>query len=284
MNLSQTTQFKAEALSWDMLRHRAPSIFAPSPMMGVSDRYAFVPTARVVAGLRETNWVAVDVEEQRIRQERRRGFQKHMIRFRLAAQIVSLDEWNIELVLVNSHDGGCAYQLHAGVYRRICSNGLVVSDGGFQALRFRHAGLAPEEVVRASLDLMDALPYLAARIAGFRARVLEPAESLAFAGRALQLRYSSDVEAPVSPATLLDTRRAEDQGADLWRTLNRVQENLIRGGVSDGHRDRRGRVRSVRGLRGIDSRVDLNKGIWSLAERLFNGEPLDPTPTVSVAA
>jgi len=37
-------------------------------------------------------------------------------------------------------------------------------------------------------------------------------------------------------------------------------------------------------LRGIDSRVDLNKGLWSLAERLFNGEPLDPMPTVSVAA
>jgi hypothetical protein len=284
MNLSQTTQFKAEALSWDTLRHRAPSIFAPSPMLGVSDRYAFVPTARIVAGLREANWVAVDVEEQRIRKEKRRGFQKHLIRFRLAAQIASLDEWNIELVLVNSHDGGCAYQLHAGIYRRICSNGLVVSDGGFQALRFRHSGLSPEIVVMASLRLMDALPYLAGRIFGFRSRMLEPAEALAFADRALRLRYSSEVEPPVSPATLLDARRAEDQGPDLWHTLNRVQENLIRGGVTDGHRDRRGRIRSVRGLRGIDSRVDLNKGLWSLAERLFNGEPLDPTPTVSVAA
>lgn len=222
MNLSQTTQFKAEALSWDTLRHRAPSIFAPSPMLGVSDRYAFVPTARIVAGLREANWVAVDVEEQRIRQEKRRGFQKHLIRFRLAAQIESLDEWNIELVLVNSHDGGCAYQLHAGIYRRICPNGLVVSDGGFEALRFRHSGLSPEIVVMASLRLMDALPYLAGRIFGFRSRMLEPAEALAFADRALRLRYSSDVEPPVSPATLLEARRTEDQGSDLWHTLNRV--------------------------------------------------------------
>lgn len=284
MNLGQTTQFKAEALSWEALRHRAPSIFAPSPMLGVSSRYAFVPTARIVAGLREANWVSVDVEEQRIRLEKRRGFQKHLIRFRLAAQIASLDEWNIELVLVNSHDGGCAYQLHAGIYRRICSNGLVVSDGGFQALRFRHAGLSPESVVLASLSLMDALPYLAGRIVGFRSRMLEPAEALAFADRALRLRYSSDVEPPVAPARLLEARREEDQGSDLWHTLNRVQENLIRGGVADGHRDRRGRLRSVRGLRGIDSKVDLNKRLWGLAERLANGEPLDPIPTVSVAA
>lgn len=284
MNLSQTTQFKAEALSWDTLRHRAPSIFAPGPMQGVSDRYAFVPTARIVAGLRETNWVPVDVEEQRIRQEKRRGFQKHLIRFRLAAQIASLDEWNIELVLVNSHDGGCAYRLHAGIYRRICSNGLVVSDGGFEALRFRHAGLTPEVVVMASLQLMEALPYLAGRIVGFRTRILESAEALAFAERALRLRYPPEIEAPISPATLLGARRPEDEGADLWHTLNRVQENLIRGGVADGHRDRRGRLRTVRGLRGIDSKVDLNKGLWSLAERLANGEPLDPMPVVSVTA
>src|SRR5204862_239700 len=87
----------------------------------------------------------------------RRGFQKHLLRFRLATQMETLDEWNVELVLVNSHDAGCAYQLHAGIYRRICANGLVLSEGGFSAIRFRHAGLEPEEVVNASLRLIATL-------------------------------------------------------------------------------------------------------------------------------
>ena len=65
----------------------------------------------------------VAVEEQRIRNEARRGYQKHLIRFRRAEQMETLDEWNVELVLLNSHDTGCAYQVHAGIYRRICSNG-----------------------------------------------------------------------------------------------------------------------------------------------------------------
>ncbi len=39
------------------------------------------PTARIVSGLGEHDWVPVDVEEQRIHVEARRGFQKHMIRF-----------------------------------------------------------------------------------------------------------------------------------------------------------------------------------------------------------
>jgi hypothetical protein len=36
-------------------------------------------------------------------------------------------------------------------------------------------------------------------------------------------------------------------------------------------------------LRGIDSKVTLNKGLWSLAERLANGEPLGQTVDVSGA-
>jgi hypothetical protein len=86
-----------------------------------------VPAAQIVDGLRAQDWVLVYVEEQRIRNEARRGFQKHISRFRRAEQMQTLDEWNVELVLLNSHDRGCAYQLHAGIYRRICSTGLVMS-------------------------------------------------------------------------------------------------------------------------------------------------------------
>jgi hypothetical protein len=54
--------------------------------------------------------------------------------------------------------------------------------------------------------------------------------------------------------------------------------------VSDFHRDRRGKLRSVRALRGIDSKVTLNKGLWGVAERLANGETLPPLESVVVTA
>src|SRR5262245_43970140 len=161
MKINETSNFKGTVLSEQTLRAQAPSIFASGPMAGVSDRYTFVPTARIVDGLRELDWVPVDVEEQRIRNESRRGFQKHLLRFRRAEQMATLDEWNVELVLLNSHDRGCAYQLHAGIYRRICSNGLVLSEGSFQAMRFRHSGLDAAEVVEASFRLLEAMPRVA---------------------------------------------------------------------------------------------------------------------------
>jgi len=282
--MNETSNFKATPLSDEALRTRAPSIFASGPMIGVSQKYTFVPTSEILTGLRDLNWVPVEVEEQRIRQEARRGFQKHLIRLRLESQMATLDEWNVELVVVNSHDAGCAYQLHAGIYRRICSNGLVISSESFNAIRFRHSGCLTGEVVQASLRLVEAMPKIGERIARFRERILEPCESLTLAEQALLLRYPTVDESPIAPETLLQAHRPEDEGNDLWLTMNRCQEGLLRGGLSDSHRDRRGKLRSVRPLRGIDSKVSVNKGLWSLAERLADGRPLRTAENVTVTA
>jgi hypothetical protein len=265
---STISNFKAAELGDEQLRLEAPSIFATSPMRGLSDRYAFVPTTEIVAGLREKHWLPVSVEQQRVRISARFGFQKHLIRFRRAEQMQTLDEWNEELVLTNSHDAGCAYVMRVGIYRRVCSNGLVVSDETFEAIRFRHAGLKPEEVVQASYRVLKYIPKVSAVIESFRNRGLTESESVAFAERALLLRFATSEQAPVRAQTLLLPRRPEDQGGDMWTVLNRVQENLVKGGLSDGKRSHAGRVRNLRRLRGIDSKIVLNHGLWNLAEEL----------------
>ena len=128
------------------------------------------------------------------------------------------------------------------------------------------------------------MPRVGELVNRFRSRELAGSEAYDFAGHALLLRYNSLEEAPVEPGTLLKARRREDEPLDLWSTMNRVGENLEKGGISDWHLDRRGAMRSVRPLKGIDSRVSLNKGLWGLAERLANGEPLTPPEKITVAA
>lgn len=268
MNPNITTNFKAQALTDDELRLEAPSAFARAPMNGLSPRYRFVPTSEIVAGLREKNWLPTAVEQQRVRTESRMGFQKHLLRFRRAEQMQTLDEWNAELVLTNSHDAGCAYIMQVGIYRRLCSNGLVVSDDSFEAMRFRHSGLRVENVIEASFQILEYIPRINQSIDRFRNCLLSEDKQIEFARQALLLRYDSLESAPVEPKTVLTTRRVEDQANNLWTVFNTVQENLVRGGISDSRRDRRGKLRTMRSLRGIDSRVFLNKALWSLAETL----------------
>ena len=222
--MNQTTSnFKAEALTNDVLRLQAPSIFAERAMTGLSTRYTFVPTTEIVAGLREKDWVPVDAEQQRARSALRFGFQKHLIRFRRAEQMQTLDEWNAELVLTNSHDAGCAYILQVGIFRRLCSNGLVVSDQEFEAIRFRHSHLKTEEVVAASFRILEYVPKIGTLIERFRNRRLDDSEALNFASNALLLRYDTLEQSPIDARSLLSPRRAEDQGSDLWATFNRLQ-------------------------------------------------------------
>jgi hypothetical protein len=69
------------AISDDEMRRFAPSVFASQPIEGVSERYSFLPTSSILNGMRENGWVPVRAQEQSIRTEARRGFQKHFVRF-----------------------------------------------------------------------------------------------------------------------------------------------------------------------------------------------------------
>jgi hypothetical protein len=141
-----------------------------------------------------------------------------------------------------------------------------ISDDGFEAIRFRHAGLKAEEVVQASYRILEYVPKVGVLIDRFRNRLLNQSEALAFAQQALLLRYGSLDQSPIGAQTLLTPRRVEDQPNDLWTAFNRAQEHLVNGGISDSRRDRGGRLRTMRSLRGIDSKVSLNQRLWKLAE------------------
>jgi hypothetical protein len=55
--------------------------------------------------MRENGWVPVRAQEQSIRTEARRGFQKHVVRFTRAEHLQSWEKNQVrpEVVLVNSH-------------------------------------------------------------------------------------------------------------------------------------------------------------------------------------
>ena len=70
---------------------------------------------------------------------------------------------------------------------------------------------------------------------------------------------------------MLFRSRYGDVGGDLWRVFNRVQENLIRGGIKGGPKlwdNGKVQSRSVRPVRGITQGIALNADLWSLAEKI----------------
>ena len=62
-------------------------------------------------------------------------------------------------------------------------------------------------------------------------------------------------------------RRTADTGTDLWTVFNRVQENVIKGGLYGFTKDAIGRPqrRRTREVKGIDQNDTLNRALWRLS-------------------
>jgi len=272
INRSHRTLARLE-LTDEQIRNEAPSVFATAPVAGVSDRYTFLPTSQIIGRMRQEGWAPVEAQQQAVRVEGRTGFAKHLLRLQRRDQVARPGEYAVEIALVNSHDRSSAYQIHAALWRCVCSNGLLVSDSTIERVSIRHSGREAEEIIAASFSMLAQLPRLTERVEAFRSRQLTPAEQHDFAAQAIRLRWDDAALAPVSPAKLLWPRRSEDAGNDLWSVYNRVQEHLTKGGLKDyGKRKEDGhRFPRTRPVKGLDENVRLNKALWGLAEALRTG-------------
>jgi hypothetical protein len=244
------------------IRAVAPSIFADAPHGSRSERYAYIPTSTVLTKLRDEGFSPFMVCQTRVRNEDRREYTKHMIRLRHASQING-DEAN-EIILLNSHDGTSSYQMLAGLFRFVCHNGLVCGDTTAD-IRVPHKGDVASEVIEGAYEVLDGFERVAQSRDAMRAITLDDGEAEILARSALALKYDDpDRPAPVTERQVLASRRFDDRKSDLWSAFNRIQENLVKGGLSG--RSAQGRRQQTREVQGIDQNLKLNRALWMLAE------------------
>jgi len=257
---SHSTAF-LDALSAESLRHRVPAIYAPCAHESRSPAYTFISTASVVDALGCAGFYPV--EARQARRAKSVLHARHLIRFRRRFETVALRDAVPEILFLNSHDGTSAYQLRVGLYRAVCTNGLVVSQGTFPVFRVAHRGDVVADVVQAALQISERFEVLAAAVERMERTRLDQLERLSFAAEAVALRFPRGAESGLEPARLLVPRRLEDAGEDLWRTFNVVQENVLRGGIP--RRSATHRLIRTRAISAIKEDVRLNSGLWELA-------------------
>lgn len=251
-------------LTNEAIKQLAPSAFAITPYHKQSDRYAFIPTSQVIDGMRAAGFVPVQASQSRTKILDKKDFTKHLIRFRAVGSLgqrAIVGDSVLEAVLINSHDGTSAYKLFAGIFRFVCSNGLVVADSLVGSVNIRHSGNVLQEVVESTSQIFEDAPKVLEVIGKWSNIQLAGEEQLALATAAHTVRFPETDKAPVTPDRLLRARRYEDQGSDLWKTFNRIQENSTK-----GIRGRRGH--GTRGVKNIDGNINLNRALFSLAQRM----------------
>jgi hypothetical protein len=261
---NQTSVRSHLPLSNEQIMAVAPSIFAEEKHASRSERYTCIPTGDVLRGLRKEGFSPFMVCQTKCRDEGKREHAKHMVRMRHTSQIESAEA--NEIILLNSHDGSSSYQMLSGVFRFVCSNGMVSGDT-LSDIRIRHKGNIVDNVIDGAFRVLEEFEQIGGQMDGMKVLTLSQGEQSAFARAALALKFDTELApAPVTESQVLRPRRMEDGAGDLWTTFNRVQENLVKGGLRG--RSATGQVRTTREVKGIDQNIKLNRALWVLAEEM----------------
>tara|TARA_B110000037_G_C17120698_1_gene505722 strand:- start:4221 stop:4757 length:537 start_codon:yes stop_codon:yes gene_type:complete len=178
--------------------------------------------------------------------------------------------------MTNSHDGLQSFQFSVGIFRLVCSNGLVVADEKFSDFKIKHKGYTFNELRDVvSLAVKD-LPNKVEVLNSMRNRILTEEEKNKLAVDAMLVRagikigsdkakeFEYDEETIVD---ILDPKRKEDEGDSLWKVFNVVQEKITQG---EFHAALKGaKVRKVRKIKSFEKDLSVNKELFKLATALI---------------
>jgi len=242
--------------SLENIKAIAPSVFTTEKASHLSDKYVQTPTSRVVEDLMNLGWEVTKVQE--VRSRKYKGFQKHLVVFRNPEIMIkgeNGDDSFPQILLTNSHDGKAAFNFRVGIFRLVCSNGLVISDADFNNVSIRHINYTFESLQAKINEIIEKLPGLVNKINVFKAKTLTEVEMNDFATKASQLRTKKTVNI----MDVLTPTRTEDQGNDLWVVFNRVQEKILGGSYTSGGR-------KARSVKNFQKDIQLNEQLFELAE------------------
>lgn len=268
-------------LTRDDMARACPAIFADHAAPKTSSKYRLIPTTEVLDLMESEGWQPVTAHYQKVRLEGRNGYQKHLIRFQHPDLV--LGEEALDCILLNSHDGGSSYRFMLGIWRMICSNGMMVGET-WQEVRVRHMGSTPDMILDASKQITQQAPKLAQKIKDWKQIEMTRDEAGIFASAAGELLTTEQNPKPFidytgrdhAPDQLLRTRRYQDQSGlkkpNLWLAYNTVQENLIKGGFRKFNATAEGGLKKgmskSREVKSIDKNLALNRALFTLTEKM----------------
>ena len=260
------------------LRELCPLAFAKEATNpDVSKRYLFVNTETIIDDLDKLGWKPVQAA-QRASRGGNTIFSKHMIAFQnpdLKIKGKDGDDSFPRIIMTNSHDGMQAFKFSVGIFRLVCSNGLVVADEQFNEFKIKHKGYTFDELRGVVNQAVADLPNKVEVLNQMKQRVLTQDEKNKLALDAMLIRagiepgsdkakkFNYDDETIID---ILDPKRDEDKGDDLWRVFNVVQEKITQG---DFHAALTGaKVRKVRKIKSFEKDLKVNKELFKLATAL----------------
>ena len=193
---------------------------------------------------------------------------KHIIRLKTNKSITVAegDEVFPEVVITNSYNRTSPFKVEIGLFRLVCTNGLVIKTRDFGSFKCRHMGDEARTAQEIVLQFVQHLPNVIETQKQLMGTEMSEDQAIDFALKAAQLRWEktfSEEDARI----LLEVARPEDEGMNAWAVFNRVQEKLMNGGYR-----LTGQKRQTRTLTNVGKISNVNTGLFDLVAEVLDFE------------
>lgn len=243
------------------------SVYTTTSSPNLSKKYTHINTSRVISDMEKLGWIVTETKEVKTRSEKKKGFQKHIIKFYNPNIIIkdsNGDDACPQILIINSHDGSTKFQFRVGIYRFICYNGMVIADSEFENLTIRHMGYSFEELQNLINVVLEKLPNVVKKIERFKSCTMTDDQMKEFALKAAVIRFGDKYK--IDTNELLTSTRNEDNGNSVWTVFNRIQEKLTNGGYTTISNGEKPKYRMARGIKSFSKDLKMNENLWELAD------------------
>lgn len=267
-------------LTKEQLREICPVAFESAPTNPkVSGKYLFVNTEQIVDDLDKLGWKPVSAAMRKSRGVNT-IFSKHMVTFQNPSIKITGkdgDDSFPRIIMTNSHDGLQAFKFSVGIFRLVCSNGLVVADEKFSDFKIRHKGYTFAELRDVVAKAVQDLPNKVEVLNKMRTKILTKDEKQKLALDAMLIRAGIAPDSDKAKKfeydketieDILEPKRNEDKGDDLWKVFNVIQEKITQGEFHAALKGANTKVRKVRKIKSFEKDLQVNKELFKLATAL----------------
>lgn len=266
-------------LSNDDIKRMCPMALHTAPTNpNVSDRYIQANTMTVIEDLAKLGWYPVQAKQCRPKKNSSGIHSFHIVAFQNPEVRIMKTLENGEkvvdayprIILTNSHDGFNSFKFMVGLFRVVCSNGLVVCSQEFANISIRHINYDFEELRKIVATTIEQVPNIVGKMNTMRTITLNDEQKTAIATEVIKIRQDVAPEEQIEVDTetiedILTPIREEDNANDLWTIFNICQEKLIKGGFQ--RKSRNNKMRRQRPITSIKKDIDYNQRLWETAEQ-----------------
>lgn len=254
-------------MSLERAQELAPAAFATKPADRLTKIYNFTPTTELISHMDSLGFQLTNAKQSKSKNANPLYTQygTHILEFQNEQLYIKDERGDVEgrptIVLKNNHNGDSPLEFSAGLFRLVCSNGLIIKTHDMGGFKERHTKYNLDQVREIVSQKVDGMTKHVNAISDWRNRLMTSKEQYAFAVEALALRMNTDrVPEQYEVLSFLEPRRKEDNSNDLWTVFNRCQESLVKGGFTLNDREARAIKNPI-----VD--LQLNKDIWEIAEK-----------------